>query len=114
MLICEKCSREYDYDPGVGHTKKLCNSCAVNKWRTGFKKKCADYLGGKCVQCGYNKCLAALHFHHRDPKTKSFGIGAGHCREWSTIIEELKKCDLLCANCHFETHNLGSERAHGG
>lgn len=105
MQECRSCGRQYVYEKKKGHTRSLCNSCIVNKFRSGFKKKCVEYLSGKCMICGYNKCLAALHFHHRDPKIKDFEIGAAHCRAWDKIKEELDKCDLLCANCHFEVHN---------
>jgi hypothetical protein len=50
-----------------------------------------------CVRCGYNKCAAALDFHHRDPKTKSSRI-------WKVTSEEISKCDILCSNCHHEVH----------
>ena len=61
------------------------------------------YLGGKCVECGYNKCIAALHFHHREGK--DFGIGKkGVTRSWEKVKAELDRCDLLCANCHAEEH----------
>lgn len=35
-----------------------------------------DYKGGKCSVCGYNKCRAALEFHHTNPNEKDFGISA--------------------------------------
>jgi hypothetical protein len=62
-----------------------------------------EMKGNKCELCGYNKCKAVLHFHHIDPKTKSFGIGkkAG-IRSIKTLIQEAEKCQLLCANCHGE------------
>jgi len=72
-----------------------------------LKIKYAKVLGGKCQVCGYSKCLAALQFHHRDPKDKDMGLDArvlGNVAE-SKILEELKKCDLVCANCHLELHN---------
>ena len=48
--------------------------------------------------------MRALKFHHRDPLTKSFGIGGSHCRKWELLIKELDKCDLVCSNCHDEIH----------
>lgn len=29
-------------------------------------------LGGKCQECGYNKNIAALEFHHINPDEKEF------------------------------------------
>lgn len=28
--------------------------------------------GGKCEHCGYNKNLAVLEFHHKNPEEKEF------------------------------------------
>lgn len=70
-----------------------------------LKQRCVDYLGGECKACGYNKCLAALDFHHREPKEKEFSIAELLTRKWETIKRELDKCDLLCANCHRELHD---------
>jgi hypothetical protein len=67
--------------------------------------------GGKCQNCGYNKCLAALTFHHRDPMEKTFAIAGTRLRSYSieTLRREAAKCDLLCANCHMEEHDRGRE-----
>lgn len=55
--------------------------------------------------CGFSKCVQALDFHHREPKTKEFGLSIrGLTRSWDKIKLELDKCDLLCANCHRELH----------
>lgn len=61
-------------------------------------------FGGKCERCGYDKCIGSLHFHHTDPSNKSFDISGNHGRKISSLIEECKKCILICANCHGEEH----------
>lgn len=75
----------------------------------GLKRKyeAVQIHGSKCERCGYNKNLAALDFHHRDPNTKKFQIDmrAFSNTNLDTLKEELDKCDLLCANCHREEHN---------
>lgn len=68
------------------------------------KLKAVEYKGGKCIKCGYSKCVAALEFHHRDPKEKEVQWNQLRKRSWDTIVEELDKCDLLCSNCHREEH----------
>jgi len=60
-----------------------------------------EVAGGKCLLCGYNRCSAALEFHHIDPATKIFTIGSSG-RGLKTVLEEIKKCVLLCSNCHRE------------
>ena len=79
---------------------------AVQKRRQKIKIDSVIYKGGKCENCGYNKCIGALEFHHRNPAEKDFGIGSkGYTRSWEKVKKELDKCALLCANCHSEEHN---------
>lgn len=54
--------------------------------------------------CGYNKCLAALEFHHPN-SDKDFGLSQkGITRSWEKVKLELDKCELVCCNCHKEIH----------
>lgn len=91
----------------IGHQKwlKRNRSKSVTKWRRRTKLKLILYKGGKCQKCGYNKsCLGAYDFHHRDPSNKKFHINTRNIKSWARLIEEVDKCDLLCRNCHAETH----------
>ena len=82
------------------------NSQRVMASRRRLKVKAVAYLGGSCIRCGYNKCIDALEFHHRDPSVKDFQIaGGGNYRSLENLKAELDKCDLLCANCHREVHS---------
>jgi hypothetical protein len=58
-----------------------------------------------CERCGFSH-PAALDFHHRDPSRKSFAIATGPAlgKSWETIVEEIAKCEVLCANCHRIEH----------
>lgn len=64
--------------------------------------------GGKCEICGYNKNLAALEFHHINPEEKEFQLDLRHLSNTNLdkLEKEINKCQLLCANCHREIHNL--------
>jgi hypothetical protein len=44
----------------------------LNLWRTKharrkLKNRAVKSKGGKCIRCDYNKCVTALHFHHKNP-----------------------------------------------
>ncbi len=70
-----------------------------------LKVRAIKYKGGKCYDCGYDKCYAALEFHHRNKDTKDVDWMRLRRRSWTRIVLELDKCDLLCANCHRERHH---------
>jgi hypothetical protein len=86
---------------------KRCRNDAVIQRRKDVKRQLVDMLGGKCQRCGYNKCIEALDFHHRNPEEKSFSISqqAQSTFAIAKFIEEVKKCELVCANCHREIEN---------
>ena len=79
---------------------------AVKKWREQLKIRMVQSMGGKCCVCGYNKTNKALAFHHLDPSKKelSFGKIMANPQKWETIVIELRKCILVCHNCHAEIH----------
>ncbi len=78
---------------------------AVTARRRKLKTMVVEYRGGKCVLCGYYKCIGALDLHHVDETKKEFGLSArGMTRSWEKIKEEADKCVVLCANCHREIH----------
>ena len=78
--------------------------CVKNS-RTRLKKRAVYVMGGKCQVCGYDRCLQALDFHHINPDEKAFTIQENCNRSWETVSAEIKKCALLCSNCHRELHN---------
>jgi len=84
------------------HKGTKCYSCAHTKKRHNLKYKLIVENGGKCFNCGYKKCLGALQFHHKNPKEKEFSISGNHTLKHKTLYEEVKKCIILCANCHSE------------
>lgn len=65
-----------------------------------------EAMGGSCAICGYLRCRAALEFHHLDPKEKDFSFGnkLANPRSWDVLVNEMRKCVMLCATCHREVH----------
>jgi len=66
-----------------------------------------------CQQCGYKECPAALSFHHTDPTTKLFSVRKAIARSRETLKTEMRKCIVLCNNCHNEWHKQNG-RPKGG
>jgi hypothetical protein len=77
----------------------------ARKWTRELKLYFMNILGGKCQRCGYNRCLAALDFHHINPEDKE--VTEEWKRRKKTFEEKIKsgKIQLLCANCHRELHH---------
>lgn len=78
----------------------------VKKWRRSCKERMIAAMGGKCCICSYNKCQSALAFHHLDPSKKDFNFSSirANPKNWVDIVNELRKCILVCHVCHCEIH----------
>lgn len=61
-------------------------------------------LDNGCSKCGYRVHPAALDFHHLDDKKYNISriVRAGVSKE--VLDKEIKKCIILCANCHRVEH----------
>lgn len=94
-----------------GKFRSHCKKCSSNislTAQSSKRKKAKDLFGNVCSICGYNKCLSALEFHHTNGD-KEFNLNKGFkSYSWEKIEEEIKKCILICSNCHRELH----ERRH--
>src|ERR1044072_179848 len=76
----------------------------------GRRKKLKNFvnslkLGTKCRDCTVKctkKYLEKFEFHHKNRKIKKFSISDGVVRGYSLkrIKKEIKKCVLLCTDCH--------------
>lgn len=64
---------------------KQCHIDSVIDKRRRNKIDLVKYKGGKCVKCGYDKCIDALEFHHIDSEDKDFGIGSGDTKSLETL-----------------------------
>jgi len=84
----------------------LSSSDRVKLWRENMKNKIVHVMGGECCICGYKKCHHCLALHHINPEEKEFSLaGIRACpTKWENIVKEIKKCVLLCHNCHGELH----------
>ena len=82
------------------------SSQRVKQWRSATKQKMVAAMGGKCQCCGYDTCDSALAFHHIDPSQKDLAFGSirANPKNWNSVVEELRKCILVCHNCHSEIH----------
>ena len=113
MRNCPRCKQNKELNEFYNRRNKIgnsvyCKKCTTNQTierQKALKKNAVKYKGGKCQNCGYNKCNSALEFHHVNPNEKDFSLSNVKLTSWSIKIkQELDKCILLCSNCHREEH----------
>lgn len=112
--ICGKIYPEEDFnfrDKKNNIRRNDCKYCHSQTVKNRYVKN-KQYLDnikslGKCEKCGYNRCVEVLDYHHIDPLTK-VGEVSDLVTKYNiqSALEEIKKCVLLCSNCHREYHFL--------
>lgn len=117
--ICSKCGRELPLDMFNWRDKKKgtrraeCKECHCNYMKNKYQQNKTEIgeikAGIGCAKCGDARSYV-LDFHHIDPSTKVNTIARLTSNRYNAMNEELqneiKKCIVLCANCHREWHYL--------
>jgi RNase P subunit RPR2 len=96
-IICRLCGEL------LARTGNFCYTCRSRIRRYRVKATAVHHLGGKCQRCGWDKDIAALDFHHPNDD-KEIAIADATNGSWDVLVKELKKCELLCSNCHRIEH----------
>lgn len=116
--VCPDCNKEYPLTTeyfyangtqvsGRKKWKAACKSCDLIRRKGKMESIIREVFPlFSCEVCGYDKCKAALDFHHLDPAEKDFNLASisSTNRSKDKVIAELQKCVLLCSNCHREHH----------
>ena len=104
--ICKECKREYDRNWYIDNKKRRDNLNKRAKERIVRNKKFVrEYkLSIGCQICGYKKTYYALEFHHEKDNDKKYNISLMKTLSIETILKEIKKCKVVCSNCHREIH----------
>lgn len=112
MKPCSKCGEHkpksdfFVRNTATGTRHAQCKQCYKaqrrERLRVEFRYNMLAYLRDKsCAICGEND-IRVLEFDHIDPTSKRFGISQavrlGY--SWPDVVVEMKKCRILCANCH--------------
>jgi hypothetical protein len=75
--------------------------CAVRAWYEAYK------ANSKCRDCG---CTDSdkLQFHHRNGANKGINVArmVAESHSVATILREMRKCTILCEDCHAKRHGL--------
>lgn len=137
--VCTKCKTEKHHDEFYLAPKRgdgfhsWCKDCAraavrAHNARNGPRKPGVEWAATldvakaiateaktrPCVDCTQSFPPQIMHFHHRDPATKTAGIAKlvrTRPRDHDLIRAEIAKCDVLCPNCHALRHLREEEAA---
>jgi transposase len=103
VLECKHHGETMHVRAGRGYFRcPRCRAEAVARRRQRVKQTLVQEAGGRCQVCGYDRCLAALEFHHLDPREKELGLARCGAHSLDKLHREASKCVLLCSNCHAE------------
>lgn len=98
---CRPCRAEYKQEHYAANRQRYIDVALDRKRRLALER--AEFLvaffgSHPCLDCGESDPLV-LEFDHRGDK--AFDIARGlRDRSWRAILEEMAKCDVVCANCH--------------
>jgi len=100
--VCKKCRKIYIRKHYLQNKKAYVNRRKKQQGR--IKKLIWEIKKNSKCKCGEGH-PAVLDFHHRNEKDKKYNIS----QSWLLtgrlkILKEIKKCDILCANCHRKLH----------
>lgn len=101
---CLECGRKRNqlwYKKNKKHQREK-----VDKRRLQMRDAFAEFKSQFfCEICGESESCC-LEFHHDDPTQKEFALAVASNRgySWETILKEVKKCRVLCSNCHKKFH----------
>jgi len=114
LLTCKVCNieKEPELFPVASVTKsgragecKECKSKRIKALRNEREQKLHEMFNKSCSDCGIeHQHPSFFDFHHINPKDKSREVKQIICGSWETLMKEVRKCVMLCPNCHRERH----------
>ena len=78
----------------------------VKEWRRRTKERLVKAFGGICCVCNRKLNDVVYDFHHVDgqKEAKISDISRGNIKAWGKIVDESRKCVMVCSNCHRLVH----------
>jgi len=101
--MCRPCRSRYHREHYLANKQRYIAQAQARKKSLRLERTTylLDYFSRHpCTDCGETDAVV-LEFDHLDATAKSFDIGqALSYRNWQSILEEIDKCEVVCANCH--------------
>jgi hypothetical protein len=94
IVVCANCHNEIHFKPPYRLDRTIRET-----WN--YISNLKSSIG--CYKCSYNK-ISGLEFHHINKTDKLFTIGRAKSlsKPLNVIMDEIKKCRVICSNCHRE------------
>ena len=120
--ICTKCGKTLPVDQfnwrnkAKGTRRSECKFCHSSYMKQKYQEKKEEVQEIKsecrCVKCGDSRGYV-LDFHHINPDEKENTIArmTSNNYQLDKVYNEIKKCIVLCANCHREFHYLQNKNS---
>lgn len=98
---CRLCRAAYKQEHYAANRERYIEQTAVRNRALLLER--TEFLVGflrehPCVDCGETD-PGVLEFDHLGEKKFSIAQGMRN-RNWQTVLDEMAKCDVVCANCH--------------
>ncbi len=103
IYLCGECKKETHKKFYSDHKERR-NEDTMKRMKK-HKEFVEDLKKNPCEDCGNVFPTCCMDFDHVDPTTKVKNISRMLGSSKDKILEEIKKCQLVCANCHrIRTH----------
>lgn len=98
QAYCRACNAKWHAEHREHHNRQI---AARNvRVKEQMRRRMAEYLRDQaCVDCGEDD-LRVLEFDHLRDKTMEVSVLVARGHSWERILEEIAKCEVVCANCH--------------
>ena len=91
--------------------KKLTSTEYSREARRRNWDKIGKFFGGRrCMACGIKSDMPIYELHHHDQAGKETNVSRIIHHSWSKVEKEIRKCILVCSNCHKILHHIERER----
>lgn len=85
---------------GIGNRCKPCEKQRMENRTQGKKKFIRQAKDKPCTDCHVKYPYYVMDFDHRPGEDKLFGLDRYALFNLEKVLEEIAKCDVVCANCH--------------
>ncbi len=99
--LCRPCHAAYRREHYLENRQRYIDRAAVTKRNERLRRTrfLVEYFREHpCVDCGEADPVV-LEFDHRGEKAFEVSVNFAE-RSWQSILDEIAKCDVRCANCH--------------